>query len=323
MKGQALKGHLDLLVLADRERSRSRVCGHRAAPGTQRRGVRSAGGDGLPGVAPPRRGRPTRQRVGGVRWSTPPDLPAHGRRPVGAGPAAEPMGAVHRSSHGGAEGSPAMAEPDLIDRYLSELRRSLGNPGPTSRTSLPRSRTTPGSRRSADPPRFRPTRSATPHAGSFRRFGFGGKGFRRHTVWRNCHAYCLDPRRGRDRSCYAVLWLAAAAVNWWASDLYATWTQERYVVLTMFAGLAAVGTAVVLAGMLSRAGKRGRGDGWGHGAWDSGGGRDGGDDLGLGHLGVASSPRLSWWRSHGCTLRQDGDGSPTGRSSLAGRWGSW
>jgi len=54
----------------------------------------------------------------------------------------------------------------------------------------------------------------------------------------------------------ALLWFVAAAVYWWASDLYAPWTEERYVVMTMVTVLAAVGTVIVLAGMLSRTGSR-------------------------------------------------------------------
>ena len=149
-----------------------------------------------------------------------------------------------------------MAEPDLIDRYLSELRLSL-----KSRDDLADllAEVEDHLREAVD-------RLIRP--------GFDPQEAQRHTLDRFgdsavvARAFAVTPSggiamptaftrtAGATALGAAVLWLAAAAVNWWASDLYATWTQERYVVLTVFAGLAAVGTVVVLAGMLSRAGRR-------------------------------------------------------------------
>lgn len=54
----------------------------------------------------------------------------------------------------------------------------------------------------------------------------------------------------------AALWCLAAAAKWWETELFAPWTQQRFMVFSAVLVAAVLGTVLVVLGMLVRIGRR-------------------------------------------------------------------
>lgn len=148
-----------------------------------------------------------------------------------------------------------MAEPDLIERYLAELGRSLrGRPDVVDLLAEVEDHL----RETADRLCHAGTDSHDAQCTTLDRFGESTVVARAYAV--NLSGGLAMPTKftrtaGAIALVTAALWSLAAIVKWWESELFAAWTQARSWVFTVVVVLAALGTVVVLAGIVVRTGK--------------------------------------------------------------------
>src|SRR5690349_424903 len=181
-------------------------------------------------------------------------VPPHRRRARGPGARAQPVAGVFRRDRRRAEGGPAMAESDLIDGYLADLRRqirwrgdvddvidevedhlretaaNLSAAGVDEREAQRRTLV-----RFGDPAIIHRVFSTSPSGGVVMPTAF--------TRTAGAVAFLAAP-----------LWIAAAVLKWWESGLFAPWSHDRFVAYSVVAASATLLALIVMLGMLARVG---------------------------------------------------------------------
>lgn len=151
-----------------------------------------------------------------------------------------------------------MAEPDLIDRYLIELRRSLGR----RRDVLDLLAEVEDHLREAVE-RLEHEGSEAHHAqrATLDRFGDSVVVARAFAVTSSggiAMPTTFTRAAGAVAGVAAAAWLVSVLAGLWQNEFFVSpWSQDRYWVWTVTAVLASIASGLVLAGMLARTGSRG------------------------------------------------------------------
>jgi len=149
-----------------------------------------------------------------------------------------------------------MPEPDLIDSYLGELRRSLRTrPDVDDVVAEVQDHLREAADRlqATGVPRLEAERS------TIERFGqpaLLATAFTLTSTGGLAMPTTLTRAAGAVAVATACCWLIAGAAHWWASELFAPFSTDRYAIFGALTFAALVGTLVVLAGVLLRAGRK-------------------------------------------------------------------
>jgi hypothetical protein len=149
-----------------------------------------------------------------------------------------------------------MPEPDLIDRYLTELRKSM-----SSRNDIEdvvaevedHLREATGRLNALDRPKSEAQRL------TIERFGDSSlvaKAFAADSAGGIVMPSVITRTSGAVALVTAALWCLVATLNWWASGLSVPFTEDRWMVVMWVVFAALLGTVLVAVGMVIRMGRR-------------------------------------------------------------------
>lgn len=149
-----------------------------------------------------------------------------------------------------------MPEPDLIDRYLSELRRTMSSRRDVDDVlaEVEDHLREAAERLSSDG--WPPSDAQRCIVERFGESAMVARAFAANSTGGIVMPSAITRISGAVALVTAALWCLVAALNWWASELYAPFTEERWMFVMGVVFAALLGTVLVAVGMVIRLGRR-------------------------------------------------------------------